>query len=222
MLTTEEQREIEAECAAAEKKRAVATDALKIVQRHRGWISDEALKDVAAALDMSPCELDSLATLFSGIYRRPVGRHVILICDSVSCWIMGYHPIGVPTCGQTRDHIDASSRHHQETGTQSSQAALQFPQRLEKELHAVGQSLGRGGLEEIGIQHENREHLAASRGLSQGPVVGHPQVLAPEPHDAAHPASLAEIQMTGGSNNLDDPIRWPARPVRPCGCGCIP
>ena len=94
MLTTEEQREIEAECAAAEKKRAVATDALKIVQRHRGWISDEALKDVAAALDMSPCELDSLATLFSGIYRRPVGRHVILICDSVSCWIMGYHPIG--------------------------------------------------------------------------------------------------------------------------------
>lgn len=97
MLTEPEQKEIEAEVALAEQKRAAAADALKIVQRHRGWISDEALRDVAALLDMSPCELDSVATFFCGLYRRPVGRHVILICDSVSCWIMGYHPL--------RDHL---------------------------------------------------------------------------------------------------------------------
>jgi NADH-quinone oxidoreductase subunit E len=79
--------------AAAEHKRAAASDALKIVQRHRGWVSDDALKEVAALLEMSPSSLDSIATFYSGIYRRPVGRHVIQVCDSVSCWIMGYHPI---------------------------------------------------------------------------------------------------------------------------------
>jgi NADH-quinone oxidoreductase subunit E len=42
---------------------------------------------------MSPDELDSVATFYNLIYRKPVGRHVILVCDSVSCWIMGYDPI---------------------------------------------------------------------------------------------------------------------------------
>ena len=93
MLSDAERREIAAEIAGAEKKRMAAADALKVVQRHHGWISDEALKGVAAMLDMSPCELDSIATFYCGIYRQPVGRHVILICDSVSCWIMGHHPI---------------------------------------------------------------------------------------------------------------------------------
>ena len=93
MLTVEEQREIAAELALAERPRAIASDALKVLQRHRGWVSDEALHDVAAALGMSPSELESVATFYCGIYRRPVGRHVILLCDSVSCWIMGYHPL---------------------------------------------------------------------------------------------------------------------------------
>jgi NADH-quinone oxidoreductase subunit E len=39
---------------------------------------------------MSPTDLDSVATFYNLIFRKPVGRHVIMICDSVSCWIMGY------------------------------------------------------------------------------------------------------------------------------------
>ena len=93
MLTEPERQEIEAELALAERKQAATSDALKVVQRHRGWVSDEALQDVAALLDMSPCQVDGIATFYAGIYRRPVGRHVILLCDSVSCWIMGYHPL---------------------------------------------------------------------------------------------------------------------------------
>lgn len=93
MLSVEEKQEIEVELATAEVKRAIASDALKIVQRHEGWVRDEAIRDVAALLDMSPADLDGLATFYNGIYRRPVGRHVILICDSISCWIMGYEPI---------------------------------------------------------------------------------------------------------------------------------
>lgn len=93
MLTEEEIKEIEAGIKEAGQKRSACIDALKIVQRHRGWVSDEAIEDVSGLLGMSPDELDGIATFYSLIFRRPVGRHVILICDSVSCWVMGYGKI---------------------------------------------------------------------------------------------------------------------------------
>jgi NADH-quinone oxidoreductase subunit E len=93
MLTDEEKREIEAEVEKYRSRRAAGPEALKIVQKHRGWISDESLKDVAHYLDMTADELDSVGTCYSLIFRQPVGRHVILLCDSVSCWVMGYAQI---------------------------------------------------------------------------------------------------------------------------------
>ena len=90
MLTEQEQKEIQQELVKYAHKRAAGPEALKIVQRHRGWISDESLNDIARFLEMTDSELDSVATCYNLIFRQPVGRHVILICDSVSCWIMGY------------------------------------------------------------------------------------------------------------------------------------
>jgi NADH-quinone oxidoreductase subunit E len=74
-------------------QRAGCVEALKIVQEHHGWVSDEQLRDVALLLDMTPDELDAVATFYNLIFRRPVGRHVILLCDSIACWIMGYHDL---------------------------------------------------------------------------------------------------------------------------------
>jgi len=93
MLTTEEIEEIQAEFLRYEQKRAACIEALKIVQRRRGWVPDDALRDLAKYLDMTADELDSVATFYNFIFRKPVGRHVILVCDSVSCWIMGYERI---------------------------------------------------------------------------------------------------------------------------------
>jgi len=90
MLSAEEIKEIDAEAARYPKREAVCIDALRIVQRHRGWISDESLHDIAGHLGMSAADVDGIATFYNLIYRKPVGRHVIMICDSVSCWIMGY------------------------------------------------------------------------------------------------------------------------------------
>jgi NADH-quinone oxidoreductase subunit E len=89
MLTAEEISEIEAEAAHYPKRDAVCIDALKIVQRHRGWVSDESVRDIAEYLGMSATDVDSVATFYNLIFRKPVGRHVIMVCDSVSCWIMG-------------------------------------------------------------------------------------------------------------------------------------
>ncbi|MFA5072725.1 MAG: NADH-quinone oxidoreductase subunit NuoE [Nitrospirota bacterium] len=93
MLTELEIKEITAEFAHAPTKASVCVEALNMVQRRRGWISDEVLADIAVLLDMSVHELENVATFYSLIFRKPVGRHVILICDSVSCWIIGFHPL---------------------------------------------------------------------------------------------------------------------------------
>jgi NADH-quinone oxidoreductase subunit E len=89
MLTAEEMNEIEAEAAHYPKREAVCIDALRIVQRRRGWVSDESVRDIAGHIGMSPTDVDSIATFYNLIFRKPVGRHVIMFCDSVSCWIMG-------------------------------------------------------------------------------------------------------------------------------------
>lgn len=89
MLSAEEIAEIEHEVAAMPVKQSACIEALKAVQRHRGWVSDEAVRDVAEYLEMSPDEVDGVATFYNLIFRRPVGRHVIFLCDSVSCWILG-------------------------------------------------------------------------------------------------------------------------------------
>jgi NADH-quinone oxidoreductase subunit E len=93
MLTEQEKQELTAELSHCEFRQSASIDALKIIQKHRGWVSDEAIKDVAVVIEMSAGELDAVATFYSMIFRKPVGRHVILVCDSISCWVMGYNPL---------------------------------------------------------------------------------------------------------------------------------
>ena len=89
ILTTKEIKAINKELTHYDDKSAVSIEALKIVQQQRGWVSDEVLKATAELLDMSPDQLDGVATFYNLIYRRPVGKKVIHYCNSVSCWIMG-------------------------------------------------------------------------------------------------------------------------------------
>ncbi|NND81694.1 MAG: NADH-quinone oxidoreductase subunit NuoE [Gammaproteobacteria bacterium] len=89
-LSAAECTEIDHEISHAPTPAAVAIDALKIVQAHRGWVSDDSLTALAEYLGMSAAELDGIATFYSLIYRKPVGEQVISLCDSVTCWIKGY------------------------------------------------------------------------------------------------------------------------------------
>ena len=93
MLTPEELAEIETEQTHYEQKRAACVEALKVVQRSRGWVSDESLSDLADFMGMTTDELDSVATFYNLIFRKPVGRHIILVCTSVSCWVMGHEQV---------------------------------------------------------------------------------------------------------------------------------
>ena len=89
-LTEAEMQQIDHEVSQVPYKKAAVIEALKVVQHHRGWISDESVDAIAAYLGTSAEEVDSVATFYNLIFRKPVGRHVILLCDSISCYVMGY------------------------------------------------------------------------------------------------------------------------------------
>lgn len=94
-LTETEIEAINHEISLVPYKKAAVIEALKIVQQHRGWISDESVNAIAEYLEMSAAEVDSVATFYNLIFRKPVGRHVILLCDSISCYVMGYKKLYV-------------------------------------------------------------------------------------------------------------------------------
>ena len=111
MLSPHERQQIEEEARHHEQRRGAVSEALLIVQESRGWVSDEAVADVAGILGMSREEVDGIATFYELIFRKPVGTHVIMVCDSVSCWITGEERItahlrerlGVELGGTTTD-----------------------------------------------------------------------------------------------------------------------
>ena len=97
-LTDEEIHEIEHEMELYPDKQAVGLEALKIVQKHQGWVSDESMQAISKFLEIPVSDLESVATFFNLVYRQPVGENVILFCNSVSCWVMG--------CESIKSHIN--------------------------------------------------------------------------------------------------------------------
>jgi NADH-quinone oxidoreductase subunit E len=64
-------------------------ETLRVIQAQEGWVSDARLDEAAAVLGVTTAEMESLATFYSLIFRKPVGRTVILVCDGASCWLNG-------------------------------------------------------------------------------------------------------------------------------------
>ncbi len=93
VISNEARQEIENMFHHLPHKQAACIEALKVVQKHNRWVSDEALQELSPILEMGVSEIDSVATFYNIIFRKPVGRHVIFLCNSVSCWIMGYETI---------------------------------------------------------------------------------------------------------------------------------
>jgi NADH-quinone oxidoreductase subunit E len=93
MLSDDEKSDIDHEITKFPVRKSACLEALMVVQKYRGFVSDESLQAVAHYLGMSPAELDGIATFYNLIYRKPVGKKVIRLCDSVSCWLMGYEAI---------------------------------------------------------------------------------------------------------------------------------
>ncbi len=77
----------------ARQPREVALDVLRAIQNECGWVPDEGMALAAQILGLSPLQVEELATFYDKIYRRPVGKRIIHVCDSISCWSRGSEEI---------------------------------------------------------------------------------------------------------------------------------
>lgn len=84
---------IEHDVSVMENREAAGIEALKVVQEHRGWISDDSLLAIAQCLNISSAQLEGVATFYNLIYRQKVGHYVIHLCDSISCHLTGYEEV---------------------------------------------------------------------------------------------------------------------------------
>lgn len=64
-------------------------EALKQTQRSRGWVSRQDMVELAAELGLSLGQVYGVASFYSFIGRVPSGRHVIHLCNSLSCLLGG-------------------------------------------------------------------------------------------------------------------------------------
>lgn len=76
-----------------EQPQAACIEALKIVQKRHGWVPDGAIVAIAETLGIGAGAVEGVSTFYSLIFRQPVGRHVILLCDSSSCFLTGYEEL---------------------------------------------------------------------------------------------------------------------------------
>lgn len=93
VLSETERSAIEHEMHHYEDPRAASIEALKIVQKERGWVPDGAADAIGAILGIPASDVEGVATFYSQIFRQPVGRHVIRVCDSMTCYVGGHESV---------------------------------------------------------------------------------------------------------------------------------
>jgi NADH-quinone oxidoreductase subunit E len=87
MIPEELRTRLQTKIAAADDPREQAINVMYEIQRHYGYLTDEGLLEAAALVGATPLELEELATFYDFIYREPVGRFVLHVCDGVVCWM---------------------------------------------------------------------------------------------------------------------------------------
>ena len=70
-------------------KQAALLPLLGYAQALRGWISKEAMEEIAGVLDLTPAYVWSVASFYTMYNRHPTGRHIVQVCTNISCHLNG-------------------------------------------------------------------------------------------------------------------------------------
>jgi NADH-quinone oxidoreductase E subunit len=72
-----------------DRKRSAVLAALYLVQEQQGYLTGNAMRHVAPILDMTPAEVDDVATYYVMFHKAPVGTYVLQVCRTLSCALNG-------------------------------------------------------------------------------------------------------------------------------------
>jgi NADH-quinone oxidoreductase subunit E len=67
------------------EKRSALIPSLHLVQKEIGWVSEEAIREIAGLFDLSPIEVNEVVSFYTMFHRKPVGKYVIQVCTNISC-----------------------------------------------------------------------------------------------------------------------------------------
>ncbi len=70
-------------------KRALLLPALWMVQHDRGWISEDAMAEVAEVLELTPAYVKGVVSFYTMYHQHPVGKHFIQVCTTSPCAVCG-------------------------------------------------------------------------------------------------------------------------------------
>jgi NADH-quinone oxidoreductase E subunit len=117
MLSQQAREEIQALKARYPHFRSALMPALYIAQEENGgWLSKEAMEDVAEVMGLTPADVESVASFYSMYNKRPVGKYMIEVCTNISCSLLGARGLaqhieerlGVPIGENTPDGLFTS------------------------------------------------------------------------------------------------------------------
>ena len=99
------------------QSRSAVLPALRLAQEQYGWLSPEALREVADALEVTPAYCQAVASFYDMFHMKPVGRHLVEVCTNISCALVGAQQVleafeselGVRT-GETTEDGDVTLR----------------------------------------------------------------------------------------------------------------
>ena len=98
--------EIEALMARYPEKRSASIPALFAIQRRYGWCTPEGIRQAAAVMGVTAAYLEAVASFYDLFHLEPAGRHRILVCTNISCWMRGADGLLATFCGATGVHPD--------------------------------------------------------------------------------------------------------------------
>jgi NADH-quinone oxidoreductase E subunit len=72
-----------------DRKRSAVLGALYLVQEQQGYLTANGMRHVAGILEMTPAEVDDVATYYVMFFKEKVGRYVLQVCRTLSCALAG-------------------------------------------------------------------------------------------------------------------------------------
>jgi len=73
----------------AHRKQSAVIPILWLIQKQDGWVSEPAIRTVAALLDMPTIRVLEVATFYTMFHLQPVGRHHLQVCGTTPCMLRG-------------------------------------------------------------------------------------------------------------------------------------
>jgi NADH-quinone oxidoreductase E subunit len=69
------------------RKRSALIPSLQLAQKEAGYLSSEVIAEIARMFDLSPNEVNEVASFYTMLYKKPVGKYVIQVCTNISCML---------------------------------------------------------------------------------------------------------------------------------------